>query len=64
MIGRGIGLAYAYLELALADVKRAAEVVRAVGASRKLGRKSWLLFCDSHLADEWIGVHPDALEPP
>jgi hypothetical protein len=64
VIGRGIGLAYAYLELALTDVRRSAEIVRAVGADRGLGPKSWLLFCDSHLADEWIGVHPDAPEPP
>jgi hypothetical protein len=64
VIGRGIGLVYAYLELALHDVTRSAEVVREIGARRDLGPRSWLLFCDSHLADEWIGVRPDAPEPP
>lgn len=64
VIGRGIGLVYAYLELALVDVQRSAEILREHGARAGLGPKSWLLFCDSRLAEEWIGVHPEAPEPP
>jgi hypothetical protein len=62
VVGRGIGLRYAYLDLALSDVGSVMEVLRA--RSGRLPRESWLLFCDSHLGEEWIGVHATAPPPP
>jgi hypothetical protein len=33
---------------------------------QKLGlpRRSWLLFYDPDLADEWLGIYPDTPAPP
>jgi hypothetical protein len=58
VVGRGIGLRYAYLDLAVGDLERALGVVRRARAA--LPAHSWLLFCDSHLGEEWLGVHDGA----
>ncbi|HVJ16573.1 MAG TPA: hypothetical protein VM686_14125 [Polyangiaceae bacterium] len=62
VVGRGMGLAYVYLDLALSDLHAALSVLRAQDGA--LPRDSWLLFCDSHLGEEWIAVHDGAPVPP
>ncbi len=63
VIGRGIGLSYAYLNLALYDLNRAVAVLERLGKAH-LPPQSWLLFCDSVLADDWLGLRADSPEPP
>ncbi|MFO0564246.1 MAG: hypothetical protein U0263_01215 [Polyangiaceae bacterium] len=64
VVGNGLGLRYAYVDLALAPNPAAwdivCEVARAAGASKR----SWIQFFDSDLADEWLGVWPNTPRPP
>ena len=62
VVGRGMGLAYVYLDLAISDLEAALAVLRRQDGG--LPRESWLLFCDSHLGEEWIAVHDGAPAPP
>lgn len=64
VVGNGLGLRYAYVDLALAPEPAALSVVCEVARSAGVSRRSWLLFCDSDLADEWVGVWPDTPPPP
>lgn len=64
VIGGGSGLRYAYIDLALTEVKRAAPVIRQVLAEHKAPTRSWLLFNDDDLAAEWIGIYRDTEAPP
>ncbi|HVT45755.1 MAG TPA: hypothetical protein VMT00_15355 [Thermoanaerobaculia bacterium] len=63
-IGGGTGLRYSYLDLALLDVDRAIDVVRNILQRGNIPKRSWLLFHDANLAAEWVGIWPDATEPP
>jgi hypothetical protein len=64
-IGGGIGLRYSYIDLALTDVRAASKVLRGcVQPLRVSFRRAWLLFFDSTLAAEWIGMWPDSPPPP
>jgi hypothetical protein len=62
VVGRGIGLSFAYLNLALGDIDVALPLLRSF--ADRLPREAWLLFCDSHLGDEWVGLQPGAPRPP
>jgi len=63
LIGTGLGLRYAYLDFAVADV--GCVQGRVLGALRSAGiaKRAWLLFYDSELDREWIPVHPDGPPP-
>jgi hypothetical protein len=57
----GTGLKYAFIDLALADIERAVPVIRNVLRKLKTPERSWLLFLEPELADEWVGVwRPDS----
>jgi hypothetical protein len=62
--GSGTGYRYSYVDVALTDVSRAwpllADALRTAGAPRR----SWLLFFEPALRDEWLAVWPDAEPPP
>jgi hypothetical protein len=64
VIGTASGLRYAYLDLALCDVPKAAKLLLPPLRKAGLPTRSWLLFFDSALAEEWIGVHPETPAPP
>lgn len=64
VIGGGTGLRYSYVDLALTDVRRAVDALRPVLRAGRVPRRSWLLFFDETLADEWIGVWDDSPPPP
>jgi len=63
-IGGGSGLRYAYVDLALADVKRATPIIRQTLAEHHAPIRSWLLFHDDDLAAEWIGIFSTTPPPP
>lgn len=63
-IGGGSGLQYAYIDLALTDVKQAVPLLRKVLTGLQAPPRSWLLFHDDDLAAEWIGMHPETPPPP
>jgi hypothetical protein len=63
-IGGGIGVRYAYVNLALLDLDRSipvlVDVLRAAGAPKR----SWIQFYDAPLRREWVEIHDDAPRPP
>jgi hypothetical protein len=62
--GGGTGMMYAYVDVALTDVRRAIPVLRDLFRRRCVSRRAWLLFFDPELAEEWIGIHDDTPPPP
>nr|PZN20432.1 MAG: hypothetical protein DIU78_19230 [Pseudomonadota bacterium] len=64
VVGGGLGLRYSYVHLALSDVPRGLEIVRAVGKQEGLPPRSWLEPFDTDLAAQWIEIWPDSVPPP
>jgi hypothetical protein len=60
----GMGLRYAYVDLALTDVPAAIAAIRERMQAGGLPRRSWVLFFDADLAGEWVGVYDDSPVPP
>jgi hypothetical protein len=63
-IGGGSGLRYAYVDLALSDVKRATPIIRQILAEHQAPTRSWLLFHDDDMAAEWIAIYSQTPPPP
>ncbi len=63
-VGGGTGLRYSYIDLALTDVPAAAAALREPLRARGVPLRTWLLFHDDELGDEWIGVWDDTPPPP
>lgn len=63
-VGGGTGLRYIYFDLALIDVGRGVEIVRRILRDGKISRRSWILYFDTDLQTEWIGIWDDAPPPP
>ncbi len=64
VVGWGTGVRYSYLDLALADLRRAIEIICPLLAAGNVSRRSWLMFFDADLAEEWVGIYPDSPAPP
>jgi hypothetical protein len=64
VVGNGIGVRYAYVDLALTNLDGAIERVRAVAREARVAERSWLLFCDADLAYEWLGIWDETPAPP
>ena len=64
VIGSGDGVRYAYVDLALVNLPRAFEVLAEILRIVEVPTRSWLLFFDSELADEWVGLRPATPPPP
>jgi hypothetical protein len=62
--GGGSGFAYAYVFVALTDAKRAIPALREAAKNLRLHRRSWLLFFDRELQDEWVGLGVGTPPPP
>jgi hypothetical protein len=62
--GGATGRRYSYVFLAVTRRKEAFDRIRAVLQKGNLTRRSWILFFDSELAWEWIGIHSDSPAPP
>jgi hypothetical protein len=63
-IGGGMGLRYAYIDMALTDVPAAIAAVRERMQAGGLARRSWILFFDADLAGEWVGIYDDSPASP
>ncbi len=64
VIGNGLGIRYFYIDLALEDVTLAVTILRSVCEAQLDTPRAWLLFCDSQLVQEWVGMHQDSPPPP
>jgi hypothetical protein len=63
-VGGGTGKVYSYIDLALTDPGKAVPVIREVLEQSKSNYRTWLLFYDRTLADEWVGATDETLAPP
>jgi hypothetical protein len=63
-IGGGTGKRYSYVELALTDVAGAWQQMRLVLQEGHLPTRTWLLFHDDELSQQWHGLYDDSPEPP
>jgi len=64
VVGNGLGLRYAYVDVALAPGPEPLRVLCEVARASGVSRRSWVQFCDTDLGAEWVGVWPDAPTPP
>lgn len=64
IIGGGSGLHYSYIDLALLDLEKGIELIRQILQKGNITKKAWILFFDSELASEWIGIWKDSPLPP
>jgi hypothetical protein len=64
VVGSGMGVVYSYVDFALSSLERGVDVIRTIASRVGLPPRSWLLFCDSALSDDWVAVHPAAPAPP
>ena len=62
--GGGTGVMYAYVDVALTDVSRAILILRQLLQRHRVNQRSWLLFFEPELADEWVGIYPQTPPPP
>jgi hypothetical protein len=64
VVGAGLGVRYLYLELALERLEDGVRITQNKLAKTGIGPRAWILFCDSALRQEWVGIGDDWLEPP
>lgn len=64
VVGGGTGRMYSYIDLALTDVHAAIDALRGVLRRGNINHRSWLLFHDADLVNEWVGLYDDAPAPP
>ncbi|MEE9312136.1 MAG: hypothetical protein V3V10_06940 [Planctomycetota bacterium] len=64
VVGAGTGWRYSYLDIALADVPNGINRIKEIAKESKVNGRSWILFHDQHLGDEWIGIYKDTPPPP
>jgi hypothetical protein len=62
--GGGTGLRYSYIDLGLTNVNKGIQVIRQRMQAGNVPKRSWILFFDSDLAAEWVGVYDDSPPPP
>jgi hypothetical protein len=59
VVGAGLGVRYLYLELALERFDEGVRAVQGKLARLGVGPRAWILFCDSALRQEWVGIGDD-----
>lgn len=64
VVGGGTGTMYSYIDLALTDVSSAISQLRTTLRRDDVDRRTWLLFHDADLIDEWVGVYDNTPSPP
>jgi hypothetical protein len=62
-IGGGTGLKYSYIDLALVDLEKGIKIIKEVLRKGNITKNSWILFFDSELENEWIGIWDDSPKP-
>ena len=63
-IGGASGIRYSYVDLSLTNVMAALPIIREVLTRQRAPLRTWLLFFDSQLSEEWMGVYPQTPPPP
>jgi len=64
VVSGGTGWQYSYIDLALANVDTAIPLITSRLRAGNIHHRSWLLFFDAPLSEEWIGIYDDTPAPP
>ncbi len=64
VVGSGSGLVYSYIDLAIMDLDKSVEIMKYLLRKAMVPNRSWIMFYDSELMTEWIGIWDDSPEPP
>jgi hypothetical protein len=64
VVGGAYGLRYSYVDVALNDLAGGVAKIQHVLQAGAISRRSWILFFDPELADEWVGIYDDTPPPP
>ena len=65
VLGGGSGLRYGYIDLAVGAAQWARAIIIITGLVRNAGlpKRSWVLFFDDVLQEEWVGIYEDTPAP-
>lgn len=63
-IGGGTGRRYSYVDLAVTEVEASLPILKQVLRAGDIPTRTWLLFFDDALTDEWVGIWDDTPPPP
>jgi hypothetical protein len=63
LVGLGLGTRYGYLDLAVRDPDCVSRHLLPALRAEQIDARAWLLFCDSELEREHLGVYPETPEP-
>jgi hypothetical protein len=63
-LGGGTGRRYSYVDLAFTDVNKGIQAARQRLQEGRVQKRSWILFFDSDLAAEWVGIYDESPPPP
>ena len=63
IVGMGLGLRYGYIDVALIDPECVVERTLPALRAAPIGKRSWLLFCDSELEREYVSIYADSPTP-
>jgi hypothetical protein len=64
VVGYGSGREKFFFDLALLNINKTIPMLRKLAAEFELPEESWLLFYDSNLRDEWVGLYKTTKAPP
>jgi hypothetical protein len=64
VIGSGLGLRYAYIDIALSDPQRGLQVLREVAQANDVSQRSWIQCCDSDYVKQWLPIWDSSPPPP
>jgi hypothetical protein len=64
LLGGANGLRYSYVDFAVTDFDVAAAALRRTLREGKIPRRTWILYFDTSLEDEWEGIWDDTPPPP
>jgi hypothetical protein len=64
LLGGANGLRYSYVDFAVTDFEAAVAALRQTLREGKISRRSWILYLDTRLEDQWEGIWDDTPPPP
>jgi hypothetical protein len=62
--GGGTGVRYCYIDLALLDPEKAIPLIIKTLREARVSQRSWILFFDTELSQEWVGIYEKTPPPP
>lgn len=61
--GAGTGLKYAYIDFVISNIYRGGRIIQSKLRKFKITKNAWIMFLDSSMEANWIGVYEDSPPP-